>query len=140
MFFTDDKGRAHEVKLTIGALRRVRDRTGYNLFRMDETDDKGRELLQRFYVDGLVFGEICGVLFLDSLKGYAIIKDEEIDEWLTDNLAGLRKEVTEALTDFFQSGGYQATAELLKLTLPETETDSARSTSLQESAVLTPAS
>ncbi|HZT79627.1 MAG TPA: hypothetical protein VFA26_05380 [Gemmataceae bacterium] len=91
--FTDEKSRTWQVPINVGAVRRVRDRLGINLYALIEDRAKG---LGQLLGDPLRLMEVVGVLCEEQIARAGISRE--------DFEAGLAGDALEAATEAFVQG------------------------------------
>ena len=112
--FKDKESREWEINLTIGAVKRVRDLVGVNLFELEEGDPP---LLTRLSIDEIL---ICDILYcLCKLQADRRgISDEQFGELLTGDviMAGMDAFYAE-MVDFFRVRGRMDRVKALQVQL-----------------------
>ena len=110
--FTDQKNRSWEVRITIGAVKRVKSYTGLDI--LDQSGDN--PLTIRLYEDPIQLAEVLWGLISDQAQAQNVTEEDFGSSLGGAAMAQAYDAVVSELSDFFQSGGKTSFVKALKKT------------------------
>jgi len=114
--FKDAAERTWEIAVTIGAAKRIKDKLGVDLLRLDKPGaDDDMPLLTRLGVDELLLAEIiCCLIGEDQFAKQGVTEEQIAAAFDGTAVLAAQKAFYEELIDFFQKRGREYLAKAIK--------------------------